>query len=212
MTNLIQTKPSEKLEAYDFSPLFADAIRSTQEASRRIEEVLQPMIEAQQRRQELMRPFQSRMEKVWVKQKRAAVRFERAFKKLEFPKFAIKIPEKTVQELEWMMSRYRAALADPEYGKSKLWLALSHLGPADIREFRDLLPDPRVKPGRPIGRGRVASDKKLMRDMDILVDSGLLPTTAARKLVHAQGVQAGVKNRADYIAKRYKDYLASGKK
>lgn len=213
MTNLIQTKPSEKLETYDFSPLFADAIRSTQEASRRIDEVFQPLIDAQRRRQELMRPFQSRMDKVWAKQKRAAARFERAFKKIDFPKFEIKIPEKTLQEWEWMMERYRAAEADPENEKSKLWLALAHLGPADIRDFRHLLPDPRVKRakrGRPKRSGCYASDETLMPDMDRLVGEGMPWKTAARILLQERGYKTGITDKSGYVATLYKKYLTSG--
>jgi|GEM_PF-4315914 len=209
MKNPHQVNKSITLCALDLSAN-PDMLALSQ-AAKRFQEALQPLLDAQKRYQDAMQPFFAKMEKARVNHESFLLAWKKSFS-ISTPKVAFKLSEEWCRESEWIMKRYRAAAADPEYEKSKPWLELKHMALSQVRAIVKCLPDPRIKRGRPKGSGHVASDKKLISEVGKLVETGLLPTTAARKVLIERGVSVGLKNKADYIAKKYNRSLMRGKK
>lgn len=124
----------------------------------------------------------------------------------------VRVSEEVLQEWEYPMKRYRAAVANPEAEISKAWLSLGDQHPAEISHFVKGMMYPPAKRGRPKGCGCFASDPTLMPDMDRLVGEGMPPKTAARRLLLKRGFTTGIDDKAGYLVKLYKNYLARGKK
>ncbi len=181
------------------------------QATKRFQEASQPLLDVHKRYQDAMQPFFAKVEKARVNHERFVQAWKKKFS-ISIPKIAFKLSDEWSREIEWIMQRYRAAVADPENEKSKPWLELKHMALSQVRAIVKCLPDPRVKRGRPKGSGHVVSDKQLISEVGKLVETGLRPTTAARKVLIERGVRVGLKNRADYIAKQYKTSMMREKK
>lgn len=140
----------------------------------------------------------------------ADLKFARA--EFRFPEHKFDILEEWINEIEWVMQRYRAAVKDPINEKSKPWLEIADRTPAEVRSIIKWLPDPREKRGRRKGSGRVASDKSYLSEMHELVLAGHSPTKAARKILNRRGEKGNLQNKAAYRARLYLKSDLNGKK
>lgn len=108
-------------------------------------------------------------------------------------------------DFKTVMRNFKQSQVMPRNKKSDAWRALDQLSPQDAIAIAPYLPSLICKRGRPKGAGTVAREHDmLMAEMKRLVESGMKPTTAARKILKSQGYTAGVKHRADYLVRKFR--------
>lgn len=98
-----------------------------------------------------------------------------------------------------------AKLLPEDHPQRKLWQEIGNL---PLGRYVEKLPYLRfiVKPparrGRPKGKGPIVSDEALLAELDVLVKTGMKPTTAAQKLLRIRGVPPHLlKSRADHLVR-----------
>ena len=111
------------------------------------------------------------------------------------------------RDVDRLMRNCRQSEAMPQDKTSKAWRALRSLSLKDAADIGHFLPSLVSDAGRPIGAGPLArKHAALMTEMERLVECGMNPTAAARKIAEPRGPTTGIKHRADYLVKKFRAY------